>query len=133
MSKLIDELAAKIEALSPAERTILVKALGRGTQVNEAALAYDTEDLAGMKSVIVLLPDDLVRAAQDAGLLADKRLEELIRRALADQPSTRMNREPHHVQRSLIRRDGRLVVEALPDEPAITSAEVLQLLRQMDE
>lgn len=85
-----------------------------------------------MKSVTVVLPDDLATRAQAAGLLGDKRLEELIRSALRDQgESNSGSTNPGSTRRRLIRKNGRLVVEALPGERLISDAEVRDLLNEM--
>lgn len=90
------------------------------------------QKLIGMKSVTVVLPDDLAKQAQAAGLLGDKPLEDLIRRALKEQrtgtpPMTDIAR-----QRRLVRQHGRLVVESLPGEQSITDAEIRELLDKME-
>lgn len=53
-----------------------------------------------MKSVLVRLPDDLVSEAQAAGLLAEKSLADLLRRALRER-SSRTHVQPHRSSRSL--------------------------------
>lgn len=134
MANQLDELLALIAAMKPEDRDRLVRTL-TGSGIYEVrdvdAPPYQpSKELRGMKSVIVTLPDDLATQAQAAGLLGAKRIEELIRRELRAEPAR--SAPPSSQQRKLVRHRGRLVVEALPNEEKIDTAEVRDLLNKME-
>jgi hypothetical protein len=134
MTDQVDDLLALIAAMTPEDRDRLVRAL-TGSSIYQVRDGDPppyraTTEQRRMKSVIVKLPDDLATQAQAAGLLGDKRMEELIRRELrAD--SARSTPSSNH-PRKLVRHRGRLVVEALPNEEKIDTAEVQDLLNKME-
>lgn len=86
MDRRIEELVAEIVALADEDQKHLLRLLSSGVR-DGGVDDYLSSPGAGrvMKSVYVRLPDDLAREALAAGLLADKPLEEIIRRALRDQ------------------------------------------------
>ena len=137
----LEEVIAYALQLPPESRRRLVQALiesAAANQVRDAGGSYgDSNDqlrqeLIGMKSVIVVLPDDLAKQAQAAGLLNDEPLEELIRRALKEQGPGTPSTTGSTRQRQLVRQHGRLVVESLPGEQPITDTEVRDLLNKME-
>ena len=83
-----------------------------------------------MTLVTVPLPDDLTEQARDAGLLAGKTLERLIRRALAEHKATAVT--PRQKRRLVRGENGYLVVEALPGERQITTEEVIKIWHDME-
>jgi hypothetical protein len=95
-----------------------------------AASDHPTTQLDTMTHVTVVLPDDLAKQAKDAGLLAGKAMEKMIRRALHEQ--TVDNPATPRQQRRLVRENGYLVVEALPGEKPITSEAVRDVLNDME-
>ncbi|HEU4653412.1 MAG TPA: hypothetical protein VFS47_05465 [Steroidobacteraceae bacterium] len=83
-----------------------------------------------MKSITLLLPDEIARQAQAAGLLRTPSLEALLRRALNEQSGQATNEVT--ADRRLVQVDERLVVESLPSEPPIRSAEISNALDAME-
>lgn len=83
-----------------------------------------------MTSVTLVLPDELAKQAQEAGLLAGKPMEDLLRRALQE----RIKAAPlaPNQQRRLVRENGHLVVEALPGEQPMTTEEIRNHLDDME-
>lgn len=103
-------------------------------EVREAAVGYPPElhaqtELQDMKSVTLMLPDELAKQAQAAGLFSEPRIEELIRRALQEQ---RTRSDAGKRERPLTRHENRLIAAALPDEQPIDDAEVRELLNRME-
>jgi hypothetical protein len=140
MTSKLEELIAKAMELSAQERRLLVELLAESSAVPDArAPPYGTDrndlsaKLIAMTSVTVVLPDELAKRAKDAGLLAGKSIEELIRRALQEQGvDTPLDPGVPRQQRRLIEQNGYLVVEALPGEKPITDAEVRDVLNDME-
>lgn len=90
----LEQLLAAIRALPEEDQGLLIRALSETSvyEVREAAMAYLNDELEAhsrMKSILVRLPDDLLRQAQAAGLLGEKPLEDLIRRALLEMAGER--------------------------------------------
>lgn len=85
-----------------------------------------------MTAVTFILPDELAKQAQAAGLLSEARLAELISGALKAHGAdiTLADQTPN--QRRLIRQNDRLVVELLPGEKRISNEEVSNLLNKME-
>jgi hypothetical protein len=129
MTDRLQSLIAELLSLSQKERQHIAQLLVQANMVRDGdPPAYGVES-DGMKQVTVVLPDDLANEARAAGLLRDKNIEAIIRDALKAQPSrTNSSRKP----RKLVRKDGRLVVEALPGEHPIADAEVRDHLDKMD-
>lgn len=140
---------AQVLQLSADERRrflTLLEENARGPRVADVGAPYGMPDptsgvtqLQGsrdMKSLTVVLPDDLIKQAQAAGLLADGRLEYLIRRALDEQQDTgrTMSASSGKVAagRRLIRQNGHLVVEALEGERPVSDADVKDALDRME-
>lgn len=142
----LEDLIALAMEFPPESRRRLAQLLAESAEVNQvrdSGTSYGEsypvsrdlllKELIGMTSVTVVLPDDLANQAKAAGLLAEKRLEELIRRALREQQSIgKPSSEGATHQRRLVRQNGRLVVEALPGEQPITDAEIRGLLNKME-
>lgn len=135
----LDELIALVRDLPVEDRRRVIEALIDSLQewgVGDASATYIPSaqrrqmELPNMKSVTVILPDDLAKQAQAAGLLAESRLEELLRRALHEQNAGAAGTTRR--RRRLVRHDDRLVVEALPGEAPISDAEVRELLNRME-
>lgn len=120
MTDRIDELIAALMELPDADRDRIARQVAKG--------AYQVADgSARMKSIVLLLPDDLASQAKAAGLLGDRRIEELVRRALREEPQPKLFGE-----RKLIRQNGRLVVNSLEGEEPITDEDVRAALDKMD-
>lgn len=83
-----------------------------------------------MTHVTLALPDDLVKQARDAGLLAGHAVEEMLRRALQAHFETASATSPRY--RRLVEKNGYLVAEALPGEQPITTEEVKKILDDME-
>jgi hypothetical protein len=140
MNLKLEDLIAQAMALSPEDRRYLAQLLGPAHEVRDGASSHEAsysnqtlpEELPGMTSVTVVLPDDLAKQAQAAGLLAEGSLADLIRRALREQSSESTIARAAHQGRRLVRENGRLVVEALPDEPPVTDAQVVDALNRME-
>lgn len=141
MNLKLDELIAQAMQLSAEDRRQLAELLAQSTvfQAREAAVPYDASEAMtkypahnepGMTAVTVVLPDDLAKQAQAAGLLGEKSLEELIRRALQEQSTSGPSNARQ--RRRLVRQGGRLVVEALPGEQSITDTQIGNLLNKME-
>jgi hypothetical protein len=140
----LEDLIAMAMRLPPEDGRYLVDALakefGYGGVSDVAAPRYVSHSKdpsskeIGMKSVTVVIPDDLATQAQAAGLLADESMVELIRRALREQNADNSSNEggPVHQRRRLVLQSGRLVVEAFPGEQPITDTEVSDLLNRME-
>jgi len=142
----LEELIALAMKFPPESRKRLAQLLTESVEVNQVrdsgtphAESYPVsrdlllKESIGMTSVTVVLPDDLANQAKAAGLLAEKRLEELIRRALREQQSVGKPASAGAThRRRLVRRNGRLVAEALPGEQPITDAEIRDLLNKME-
>jgi hypothetical protein len=131
MADRIEELIAALMALPDAERQRIARQIAQGAiGVADGGYTYgptETREMAGVKPIVVLLPDELAKQAQAAGLLGDKRIEELIRRALQAEPRPALAGE-----RRLIRHNGRLIVDSLPGEEAVTDEHVRDALDKMD-
>lgn len=133
MATKLDDLLAEALRLPPADRERLLELL-EAAQVAEANVVRDggaTYQSDPMTLVTVALPDDLAEQAKNAGLLAEKSLEEMIRRALQESnpASTTL---PHQLERRLVRENGYLVVESFPGEKPITSEEVKKVIDDME-
>jgi hypothetical protein len=139
MATTLDDLITAIMRLPPEDLARLRRALNcahdtTANAVRDGAATYQTEAQGeSMTQLTVALPDDLAERARNAGLLAGKSLEEIIRRAL----------EEHHdaavaagiappTRRRLVEEDGFLVAEALPGEEPITTEEVKKILDDME-
>jgi hypothetical protein len=102
-------------------------------QVRDASQVYggvQQSEQKDMKLITLLLPDELASQAQAAGLLRGNVLETLLRKALKEQATTPP--ESRSGKRRLLHRNGRLVIESLSAEQAVTSAEVYDALHKMD-
>ena len=133
MAAKFDELLAEILRLPAPDRERLLELLEAsqttGTfQVREPTASYQASP---MRSVTILLPDDIADRAQDAGLLSSKELEGILRRALQAQ-GAREGTRPSRRQRRLVQKNGYLVAEASPGERRITSEEVRDILDDME-
>ena len=134
------KLLAEAMALSPEDRERLATLIADSihTQgVRDAGPRYGEpfphiriREINGMTSVTIVLPDDLARQAQAAGLLAETRLAELIRHALNEHDANQSDDSGR--SRRLIRRNGRLIVEALPGEVPITDEDVRDILNKVE-
>lgn len=133
-----EDLLALAMRLSADERRQLAELLARtaGDQVRETAMPYGVRDsgdasteLPLMTSVTIVLPDDLAKQAQAAGLLGEASLAELIRRALQEKSGSAASVSQ---SRRLVRENGRLVAEGLPGEQAVTSERIADLLNRME-
>lgn len=132
MATKLDDLLAEALRLPPADRERLLELL-QAAQVAEANAVRDggaTYQSNPMTLVTVALPDDLAKQAQDAGLLAGRALEEILRRELQAQDANNPNIQPSY--RQLVERNGYLVAEALPGEKPITTEEVKKILDDME-
>jgi len=139
MSMGVDELISAILRLPRADRARILDALrsadiGAANAVRDGAATYQIQRSEESMTLITLpLPDDLADRARDAGLLASKSLEEILRRALEEHYAA----EPIDVapgqERRLVRgENGYLVVEAFPGEPQITTEEVKKAWEDME-
>ena len=133
----VDELLAAIMRLPRDDLDRLLAAL-RGADpraadaVRESAAAYKIDRPGeSMTLVTVPLPDDLTEQARDAGLLAGKSLERMIRKALAQHNAAFVDIAPGQ-ERRLVEENGYLVVEAFPGEQPITTEEVKKMLDDME-
>lgn len=131
MTDRIEQLIAALMALPDADRQrIATEIMQRAYRVADGGYTHSgagkTEPV-DVKPIVVLLPDELARKAQAAGLLGDKRMEELIRRALEGE-----SRPPLAGERKLIRHNGRLIVDSLPGEEPVTDEHVRDALDKMD-
>jgi hypothetical protein len=139
MDHKLERLIAEIVKLpTDDQRHLLDILLGGGVanQVRDSEAGYGersslSQSHLSMTRVTIVLPDDLAKQAQAEGLLAGTRLADLIRRALHEQRSDRLvNGVP--TQRRLVRKGGRLIVEALQGEQPITDEEVRGLFEKME-
>lgn len=134
MATKLDDLLAEALRLSPQDRERLLAIL-KAAQIAEADAVRDggtTYQGDFMTLVTVTLPDDLAEQAGNAGLLAGKSLEEMIRRALQEYNLPASTALPPHRERRLVRENGYLVVESFPGEKPITAEEVRQILDDME-
>lgn len=132
MATKLDDLLAEALRLPPADRERLLE-LVEAARVTEANAVRDggaTYQSDPMTIVTVALPDDLAKQAQDAGLLAGRALEEMLRRELQAQDTNNPNIQPSY--RQLVERNGYLVAEALPGEKTITTEEVKKIIDDME-
>jgi hypothetical protein len=124
-----DDLARVLEALRAAEARA-------ANAVRESAAAYNTEPQEEpMTLVTVPLPDDLAEQARNAGLLAGKTFEEILRRALEKHEAVAAAAAAgitSRRRRRLVEEDGFLVAERLPGEKPITTEEVKKILDDME-
>lgn len=133
----VDELLAAILRLARADLERLLEALRAAdtraaNAVRESAAIYNTERPGeAMTLVTVPLPDDLTERARDAGLLAGKSLEQLIRKAL-EQHNIEVDNIAPGQERRLVEENGLLVAEAFPGEKPITTEEVKKILDDME-
>lgn len=140
MNLKLEDLIAQALALSPEDRRYLAQLLGQVYEIRDGASSYEApysqhtsrKELSGMTPVTVVLPDDLAKQAQAAGLLAESCMTDLIRRALQEQSAGSSSAGAARQRRRLVRENGRLVVEAHPDEPPVTDAQVSDVLNRMD-
>lgn len=134
----VDELLAAILRLPRDDLERLLEALRAAdtraaNAVRESAAIYKTEPSGeAMTLVTVPLPDDLTEQARDAGLLAGKSLEQLIRKALEEHHAAGAAYIAPGQERRLVRKNGYLVVEAFPGEPQITTEEVTKIWHDME-
>ena len=136
MNRRLEDLIAQAMALSPEDRRSLAQLLGSVYEIRDGASSYEAtlpKELSGMTPVTVVLPDDLAQQAQAAGLFAEACMTDLIRRALKEQSAGSSSTGAERQRRRLIRENGRLVVEAHPDEPRITDAQISDVLSRMDQ
>jgi post-segregation antitoxin (ccd killing protein) len=132
MATKLDDLLAEALRLPPTDRKRLLELL-EAVQVAEANAVRDggaTYQSDPMTLVTVALPDDLAQQAQDAGLLAGRALEEMLRRELQAQDAGNPNTQVKY--RQLVEKNGRLVAEALPGEKPISTEEVKKILDDME-
>jgi hypothetical protein len=121
-------LIAELLSLPQEEQQRIAELLVGAGMVRDGIATYARES-DGMKQVTVVLPDDLANEARAAGLLRDKSIEALIRNALR----TQSFRKTSSVEaRKLVRKEGRLLVEAMPGEQPISDPEVRDHLDEMD-
>ena len=138
MDPTLEDLIARVMQLPAESRRYLAQLLAEsgfyGVRDSGEPQGLPPKELFGMTYVTVVLPDDLVKQARDAGLLAGKPLEELIRRALREQSIGKPSSEAGAARkrRRLIRQNGHLVVEALAGEQPITDTEIRGLLNKME-
>jgi len=130
MTAKLDDLLIEIMRLPPKERRELLERL-------EATASTGVRDGGGatyqsdpMRFVTVALPDDLAKQAQDTGLLANKTIADILRRALRSQGPG--DETVPSQQRKLVEKNGYLVAEALPGERRITSEEIRDILDDME-
>lgn len=134
----VDELLAAILRLPRDDLDRLLAALRAAdiraaNAVRESAPTYNTERPGeSMTLVTVPLPDDLTEQARDAGLLAGKSLEQIIRRALEEHQATAAADLAPGQERRLVEENGILVAEAFPGEKPITTEEVKKILDDME-
>lgn len=141
----LERILARALQLAPDDRRKLAESVLDSLRVSEAGEVRDSageyapsprlpgNEPTGMKSVTVVLPDDLAKRAQAAGLLTEKRIEEILRRALTEQETgTIAGSDKSARRRRLIRQQGRLIVESIPDERPITDAELRDLMNRME-
>lgn len=129
----VKELLDRAMELPAADRERLAQLLlgSTGSQVRDSDATYRTsKGPTAMTRVTIVLSDDLAEQAQGAGLLAANAMEDLLRRALAEQNAARPSSKGP--ARRLLRERGHLVVEALPGEPPLTDADVRRLLNEME-
>lgn len=137
MTVKFDDLLAEALRLSAQDRERLLARLNElqtsaaSAAQDRAATSADTDERNAMTHVTVALPDELVQQAQDAGLLAQKSLEDLIRKALQDHLHESSSITPPQ-ERRLKLKNGYLVVEALPGEKPITTEEVKKIWQDME-
>jgi hypothetical protein len=145
MDPKLEDLIARVMQLPPESRRYLAQLLAESTGFYEVRDSGEPvagssipkgllpQELTGMTSVTVVLPDELVNQAQAAGLLAGKPLEELIRRALKEQGINKPSSgSAPRQRRRLIRQSGHLIVEALAGEQPVTDTEIRGLLNKME-
>lgn len=130
MTDRLTALLAEIWTLSLEERRRLEQALAEMPGKYQVRDGGTSNEFDRVKYVTVTLPDDLASEAQAAGLLGSKSLEHLIRQALRQRAAK--PGESSGERRRIVRKNGRLVVEAFPGEEAITDAEVRDHLANMD-
>ncbi|HEY0681414.1 MAG TPA: hypothetical protein VGD45_03695 [Steroidobacter sp.] len=128
MTAKLDDLLSEILRLPLWERQLLLDRLQAAEPlgVRDGQATYQSDS---MRFVTVALPDDLAKRAQEAGLLGNKTLEGILRRALEAHAESD---EPGTVHRRLVEKNGYLVAEALPGERSITSTEVRDILDDME-
>ncbi|HWK52181.1 MAG TPA: hypothetical protein VNR40_19940 [Steroidobacter sp.] len=129
MAAKLDDLLIEILHLPSWERRQLLEWLvaTESRSVRDGGATYQGNS---MRFVTVALPDDLARQAQDAGLLGNKTLEGILRRAL--QSHGRDDDLPSAQQRRLVEKNGYLVAEALPGEARVTAAQIRDILNDME-
>jgi hypothetical protein len=135
----VDELLAAILRLPRDDLDRLLEALrsahtGAANAVRDSAATYQTQSPGEpMTLVTVPLPDDLAEQARNAGLLAGKTLEEILRRALEEhEAAAAVDIAPGQERRLVRGANGYLVAEAFPGEKPITTEEVKKILDDME-
>ena len=103
--------------------------------VRESAATYQIERPGESMTLVTMpLPDDLAEQARNAGLLAGKSLEQLIRKALEEHHASSATplAAPRRKRRLVRNEYGYLVAEAFPGERPITTEEVKKILDDME-
>jgi hypothetical protein len=145
MSKKLDQLIAEAMNLPVESRRRLARRIIESlppSGVSDSSAEYrDTDwlttkvlskEIGGMTSVTFVLPDELAKRAQEAGLLSETSLAELISAALKEQGVDLTTNNNSPIQRRLVRQNNRLVVESLPGEQPISDADVRTLLNKLE-
>lgn len=133
MAGKLDDLLAKILNLPVQDRERWFAALQELgiSAVSAARGPAESDERKSMTLVTVALPDDLAQLAEDAGLLAESPMEDLLRHALHEY-SLRTYGVPPGQKRRLVRENGYLVVESLPGEKPITTEQVKKILDDVE-
>lgn len=131
MTAKLDDLLTEILRLPSWERRQLLDRLEAAQSQMVRDSSEGTYQIDSMRFVTVALPDDLAKRAQEAGLLGNKALEGILRRALQTHGQDE-GAGPPLQQRRLVEKNGYLVAEALPGERRITTEEVRDILDDME-
>src|SRR5262249_14209655 len=113
MDSKLELLIAEINALPVESREHLIRVLFKTLEaggVRDSLGMYEpfSSEASGMKAVTVILPDELAKRAQEAGLLSEARLAELIRGALMEEDVPKASSAVElPTKRRLVRHNGR--------------------------
>lgn len=133
MATKFDDLLAEVMHLPARDRARLLSVL-KELEFSVANIVHDpteSDPRASMTVITVALPEDLALLAEDAGLLSESSLQDLIRRAL-DEYNLRTYGVLPGQKRRLVHKNGYLVVESLPGEKPITFEQVKKILDDME-
>lgn len=123
------DLVIEILRLPREDREWLMDALEKARANETSGVRDNAARYNAMTLVTVALPDELAKQAEEAGLLAGRALEQMLRHALQAQGAGSV---PAIQFRRLVEKNGYLVAEALPGENPITTEEVKKILDDME-